>query len=1757
MPIDPIVIRIQTDVRRAVQELDVLRNKYADFAKQWLKITSEAGKAMVNLTGDRLIAQANAYTQVIERMGGVSKLTQAEQAKANKLLGEAIAKYQVLGEKVPPALQKIFDQTKQISQQKGFITDKAIRDAQQYADEIGKLGRVSKLTAAEQAKALKAIDEGIAKMRAMRMPVSEELIKLQGELRKIAQAKIFDDAAIRKAREFEAAIKAIGGVTALTASEMAKANKVLVEAAEKYRVMGEKVPQWLNKLLIATTKVAQTPLYGEGTIRKAEQVVAMIQRAGGVTALTAAEQQKVNKLLTEAIEKYTALGRKVPAELDAIAKATSRISRNQQLLGPLAGEAAITKAREYIRAVERLGGVQALTNREQERFNKVLGEAIEKMRRMGQEIPKNWKELHDQTKQGTSEMAQFFDSLFFKIAGGASVAQLLANAIQATFRKTIDLLKAGWQEFLNLISEGSAMQNIATAFQGLAQGIGIVPEELIERTRDMTQGLISDFKIMESANRAMLFGLKLSAQEFAEMTEAGIVLGRAMNLGPEQSVQRLILALGRMSPRILDDLGIIVKLTEANERWAQAHGKSVRAMTGSEKVLAFQELAMIKIREAMQHVGDINLTLQDRITQLQVKFENLRREIGLQINLSGVLRTAAEGIASSFEYAFGPANQDMISHVVRLIEELAIVFVNVAALATKFAAVMVSEFAYMMQQLLQVWNIVEGVFNMYVDWVNLIVTTINKIPGAGALVPGIKELNLLAVAFNVARANIKRFGDEYKPWVEGALRETSAFATALGRLGEGFQQTAEFMAAARGAQAPRPTAVPGAPFQIDVPEEVDEDYENAVESLEKRITKLRIALEGASKAGISNEEVMRRHGAAIRNIITDAAELGIKLPQVIQNAWETIVVPHDIAEMLEDAGRTARQEMARIEREARERQEETARFLAAQMTDNVEAREKATQEILAAETKTEKQALDYRISLIKADMSKRRMLLNKDASGYKEALLSINELERELIRVATQDYIDALEERSLHRETWWKAFGEIFQEIPELIKDAFTGGGGLGGALKGIGTLFGQKLGEQLFSQGALPNMISQGMSKLFGKDFAANFAGMLGPLGGVLGTFAVEGVSALVEALTDTTAEKIMKDVGRDWGVAISEGLADEIAKDAEAMMDRQAATLLHIMDIIQEAGGINRENVELWTARARDLFVMLEQGRLTASEVAGVLEDLFPDLIDQIPKSTGLASESLVEMIALTQRFGLEVKAVEEFISQMTEKALEGFNAIAIGMTFEWLDTEELEEGAKSIKELTDEAKELSKKITELEGKQYLSGNQRVALRDYRRELEKINKEIEERRTKIEEGKSEADPTMQADFDRLARLATVAFDAAMASGMNILDIIEKMGPGLDKLNESAEAFGFTMTGPFADLSAIRAWVAENEELAAAIGGVNDMAVGLANTNRMSAQAFADLSTTTVDLFKQMQEDGLTANQAMSALQPTLQVLWELQKRNGYQFDENTAALIAQAEAAGKVGEQFKSNEARIVDATERLALGMERLLYAMGIDIRDMQDETAEGTKGIQKGVDDTTAALDRQRSAWEIWRNTAVGSIQEVQTELDILEYGRSPGGLKEIPILLAESEQAMDEFHHGAITALDEIFRAIGEVGGKDPFGMPRIISEEESQRIRDLIGEGPRIVEPWKGDLEELVNSIPKDMFPPDWRGWQEPKYRLHEQTPTIVVQPGAVQISTWTIEETEKIERAVTEAVLRGIAKNDMGAYTTTQNLVRGMVHGY
>src|SRR4029077_20568536 len=74
------------------------------------------------LGGFDAIEKANTYAKAVEAIGGVSKLTAAEQLKLNGIVTEATAKYAALGKDAPAALTALAAATKPVKDETSKLT---------------------------------------------------------------------------------------------------------------------------------------------------------------------------------------------------------------------------------------------------------------------------------------------------------------------------------------------------------------------------------------------------------------------------------------------------------------------------------------------------------------------------------------------------------------------------------------------------------------------------------------------------------------------------------------------------------------------------------------------------------------------------------------------------------------------------------------------------------------------------------------------------------------------------------------------------------------------------------------------------------------------------------------------------------------------------------------------------------------------------------------------------------------------------------------------------------------------------------------------------------------------------------------------------------------------------------------------------------------------------------------------------------------------------------------------------------------------------------------------------------------------------------------------------------------------------------------------------------------------------------------------------------------------------------------------------
>src|SRR5581483_9965984 len=110
-------------VVRVAANLSEMKSNLAEGVNQVETYTAALRSASSAYDGSRIIAQAGATAAAIQNAGGVTALTAAEQVKANAILDEAIAKYEILGRTAPSAMVQLRDSLREANDSGGSMVD--------------------------------------------------------------------------------------------------------------------------------------------------------------------------------------------------------------------------------------------------------------------------------------------------------------------------------------------------------------------------------------------------------------------------------------------------------------------------------------------------------------------------------------------------------------------------------------------------------------------------------------------------------------------------------------------------------------------------------------------------------------------------------------------------------------------------------------------------------------------------------------------------------------------------------------------------------------------------------------------------------------------------------------------------------------------------------------------------------------------------------------------------------------------------------------------------------------------------------------------------------------------------------------------------------------------------------------------------------------------------------------------------------------------------------------------------------------------------------------------------------------------------------------------------------------------------------------------------------------------------------------------------------------------------------------------------
>lgn len=181
----------------------------------------------------------------------------------------------------------------------------------------------------------------------------------------------------------------------------------------------------------------------------------------------------------------------------------------------------------------------------------------------------------------------------------------------------------------NLSQAGAQFERLETAADNLGAQYSMTSRDIIQSVDNIAQGTLSQKTILEQANKAMLLGVANSKEEFETLTKIAIDRGRAMGITMEHAFNSIILGVGRLSPLILDNLGIILDADKTYLDYAKSIGKTVDALSDAEK----RQAVIARLKKEMGDFDESSvLDSASSWERLNAEVSNFNENLGTYIN---------------------------------------------------------------------------------------------------------------------------------------------------------------------------------------------------------------------------------------------------------------------------------------------------------------------------------------------------------------------------------------------------------------------------------------------------------------------------------------------------------------------------------------------------------------------------------------------------------------------------------------------------------------------------------------------------------------------------------------------------------------------------------------------------------------------------------------------------------------------------------------------------------------------------------------------------------------------------------------------------------------------------------------------------------------------------------------------------------------------------------------------------------------------
>lgn len=144
--------------------------------------------------------------------------------------------------------------------------------------------------------------------------------------------------------------------------------------------------------------------------------------------------------------------------------------------------------------------------------------------------------------------------------------------------------------------------------------------------RESVRGTVSDFELVKKANLARIMGIP--AEAMGTLAQAAMAASSATGESVDFMLDSIVRGVARGSPLILDNLGIIISIGEANEEYAKKLGKTAEALTKAESAQAVLSATLKAVKPQIEAANAAGANSAEIYQRMSAQVDNLSLQFG-------------------------------------------------------------------------------------------------------------------------------------------------------------------------------------------------------------------------------------------------------------------------------------------------------------------------------------------------------------------------------------------------------------------------------------------------------------------------------------------------------------------------------------------------------------------------------------------------------------------------------------------------------------------------------------------------------------------------------------------------------------------------------------------------------------------------------------------------------------------------------------------------------------------------------------------------------------------------------------------------------------------------------------------------------------------------------------------------------------------------------------------------------------------------